>query len=57
MALEDVFEAGSGWGWGVGLLAGAAIVLGTQGRPLLKRAMVGYLALSDRIRELGAETA
>ena len=57
--MEDPFEGGGegiGWGWGLGLLAGAAIVLGTQGRPLIKRAMVGSLALSERIRELGAET-
>ncbi len=60
--MEDLIEAGSGWeharvaGWGLGLLAGAAVVLSTQGRPLVKGVIVGYLALSERLRELGAET-
>lgn len=56
MPLSDLIEGNSGWGLGVGLLAGAAIVLGKQGRPIVKGALVGYFTLSDRLRELAAET-
>jgi hypothetical protein len=56
MALADLFEGTTGWGLGVGLLAGAAIVLSKQGRPLAKGALVGYFTLSDRVRSLAAET-
>jgi hypothetical protein len=57
MPLSDLLEGNGGWGLGVGLLAGAAIVLGKQGRPLAKGALVGYFTLSDRLRSLAAETS
>lgn len=56
MALSDLLEGGGGWGIGLGLVAGAAIVLGRQGRPLVKGAIVGYLSAQERLRELAAET-
>ena len=56
MALGDLLEGGGGWGIGLGLVAGAAIVLGRQGRPLVKGAIVGYLSAQERLRELAAET-
>jgi hypothetical protein len=56
MAVEDLFEGGGGWGVGtVALLAGAAVLLSTRGRPLLKGAIVGYFAATERVRELAAE--
>ena len=57
MALGDLLEGGGGWGIGLGLVAGAAIVLGRQGRPLVKGAIVGVLSARDRAREFAAETA
>ena len=56
MPLGDLLEGGGVWGIGLGLAAGAAIVLGRQGRPLVKGAIVGYLAAQDRVREFAAET-
>src|SRR5687767_5173576 len=56
MALGDLLEGTGGWGIGVGLVAGAAIILGKQGRPLLKGALVGYFTLTDRVQSLVAET-
>jgi hypothetical protein len=57
MALGDLLEGGGGWGLGVGLAAGAAIVLARSGRPLLKGALVGYFTLTDRVKTLAAETS
>ncbi len=57
MPLGDLLEGGGGWGIGIGLVAGAAIILGRTGRPLMKGAIVGYLSAQDRVRELAAETA
>jgi hypothetical protein len=56
MALGDLLEGGGGWGIGIGLVAGAALILGRQGRPLVKGAIVGYLSVQDRVKELAAET-
>jgi hypothetical protein len=56
MPLSDLLEGTGGWGLGVGLLAGAAILASKQGRPLVKGALVGYFTLSDRLRSLAAET-
>lgn len=56
MPLGDLLEGGGGWGIGLGLVAGAAIVLGRQGRPLVKGAIVGYLSAQERVREFAAET-
>ena len=57
MALADMLEGGGGWGLGVGLAAGAAVVLARSGRPLLTGALVGYFTLSDRVKTLAAETS
>jgi hypothetical protein len=57
MPLSDLLEGNGGWGIGVGLLAGAAIVLSKQGRPLAKSALVGYFTLTDRARVLAAEAS
>jgi hypothetical protein len=56
MPLSDLLEGNGGWGLGVGLLAGAAILLSKQGRPIAKGALVGYFTVSDRLRALAAET-
>jgi hypothetical protein len=56
MPLSDLLEGGGGLGIGLGLVAGAAIILGRQGRPLVKGAIVGYLSAQDRVREFAAET-
>jgi hypothetical protein len=56
MPLSDLLEGNGAWGLGVGLLAGAAIVFGKQGRPIAKGALVGYFTLADRVRSLAAET-
>lgn len=56
MPLSDLLEGNGGWGLGVGLLAGAAILLSKQGRPIAKGALVGYFTLSDRLKTLAAET-
>jgi len=56
MPLSDLLEGTGGWGLSVGLLAGAAIVMGKQGRPLVKGALVGAFTLADRLRSLAAET-
>ena len=56
MAVEELSEGGGGWGVGATpQLAGAAVLLGTRGRPLLKGAIVGYFAATERVRELAAE--
>src|SRR6185295_12302788 len=52
MPLSDLFEGTGGWGLGVGLLAGAAILASKQGRPLVKGAIVGYFTVADRLRSL-----
>ena len=57
MPLSDLLEGNGGWGLGVGLLAGAAILLSKQGRPIAKGALVGYFTLSDRLKALAAETS
>ena len=56
MPLGDLLEGGGGWGIGLGLLAGAAIVLGRRGRPLAKGAIVGYFSAQERVRQVAAET-
>jgi Protein of unknown function (DUF5132) len=57
MPLSDLLEGNGGWGLGVGLLAGAAILLSKQGRPMAKGALVGYFTLTDRLKALAAETS
>lgn len=57
--MEEVSERGWGWPLGIGL-AVAAVSAGPQlvksGRPLMKKAIKGYLALQARSREMFAET-
>jgi hypothetical protein len=58
MGIDDVVDGvvgGSAWGLGVAMIAGAALLVGKGGRPLAKRAIKGYLILSERARELTAE--
>ncbi|MGE3909745.1 MAG: DUF5132 domain-containing protein [Chloroflexota bacterium] len=55
MPLSDLLEGNGGWGIGAGLVAGAAILLSKQGRPLAKSALVGYFTLSERLKTLAAE--
>jgi Protein of unknown function (DUF5132) len=58
MGLDDLLigvARGAGWSLGVATVAGVAVLAGKGARPLAKRAMVGYLLLADRVRELTAE--
>jgi hypothetical protein len=56
MPLSDLLEGNGGWGLGVGLLAGAAIILSKNSRPLAKGVLVSYFTVTDRLRSLAAET-
>jgi|GEM_PF-1340017 len=58
--LEEVSEKGIGWPLGVGLVvlavsAGPKLV--KAGRPLIKRAIKGYLAVQEKSKEMFAETS
>lgn len=57
MALADLLEGGGGWGLGIGLAAGAALLVGKGGRPLLKGALVGYFTATERLKTLVAEAS
>jgi hypothetical protein len=46
----------TGWGLSAVALAGGALLYTKGGRPALKGALVSYLALSDRVREIAAES-
>ncbi|MBM2810280.1 MAG: hypothetical protein HW416_1039 [Chloroflexi bacterium] len=56
MGIRSLVRAAA-WGIGVAGLAGAGLVYTRGGRPALKGAMVSYLALSDRMREIAGDTA
>src|SRR5437764_12203397 len=53
---DDLIEAASG-GWGVAsaVIVGAGLLAARGGRPLLKRAIQGYLTASDTVRGWTAE--
>ena len=53
----DGVLGGSGWGFGLAVVAGAALLVGKGGRPLAKQAIKGALILTERARELTAEAA
>ncbi len=57
---EELSERGWAWPLGIGLVV-AAVSAGPQivksGRPLVKRAIKGYLAIQERSREMFAETS
>jgi Sec-independent protein translocase protein TatA len=57
LGLDDVIEAVVGGPWGLGLAAVGAVVLvgGPRAKPLAKQAIKGYLAATQRVRELAAE--
>jgi hypothetical protein len=58
MGVDDVVDGvvgGTTWGLGVAMVAGAVLLVGKGGRPLAKRAIKGYLILTDAARELTAE--
>lgn len=56
---EEIADRGWGWPLGIGLVV-AAVSAGPQivksGRPLVKRAIKGYLLVQERAREMFAET-
>ena len=54
MGIGSLFGA-AGWGLSAAALAGGALLYTRGGRPALKGALVSYLALSDRVREVTAE--
>ena len=41
--------------WGIGLVAVGAVVLAPRAKPLVKQAIKGYLATTERAREMMAE--
>jgi hypothetical protein len=45
-----------GWGLGAALLAGGGLIYSKEGRPLLRGALVTFLAVSERLTELAGET-
>ncbi len=54
----DIFGGTAGRILGLGLALGAGVALGRGGgRPLVKSAVKGYIAATDRIREVTAEAA
>jgi hypothetical protein len=57
--MDEVGERGLGWPLGLGLVV-AAVSMGPQiakgSRPLIKRAIKGYLAMQSRTKEMMAET-
>jgi hypothetical protein len=56
--IDDLVEGAVGGAlWGAALVAGGATaaIAGPRTKPLLKRAMVGYLALTERTRTAIAE--
>ncbi|HLI25768.1 MAG TPA: hypothetical protein VKZ60_01770 [Chloroflexota bacterium] len=53
---ESVF-GGTPLGVGIAAVAVGAVVLGPRAKPLLKKAIIGYLAASERVRELVAEAS
>ena len=58
--LQGILESAAGgaaWGAGFAVAAGAAIVGGGRAKPLAKRAIKGYFAVTQRAREWAAETA
>lgn len=60
MGLDEVFDSlvgGTTWGLGVAAVAGAVLLVGKGGRPLAKRAIKGYLVLSERAREPRVEAS
>lgn len=48
---EDLIELpGGGWGLAGAVVVGAGLLAARGGRPLLKRAIRGYLTVSDSVR-------
>ncbi len=54
--LIDGMLEGTGWATGVAVVLGVAAVGARRGRPLVKEVMKGYVLVSDRVKELVAET-
>jgi len=53
--LDGVLE-GTGWAAGVAIVLGVAAVGSRRDGPIVKEVMKGYIAVTDRVRELMAET-
>ena len=53
---ESLF-GGTPLGVGIAAVAVAAVLVGPRAKPLLKKAMIGYFAASERVRELVAEAS
>jgi hypothetical protein len=45
---------GGGWGLGAAIVVGAGLLVGRGGRPMAKKAIQGYLSLSDAARSWSA---
>ena len=45
-----------GWSVGAALLTGGALIYSKEGRPLLRGALVTFLAVSERLTQLAGET-
>ncbi len=58
LGLDDLVEGvlgGTSWGVGVAAVAVVAMVGGPRAKPLAKQAIKGYLAATERVREMAAE--
>jgi hypothetical protein len=58
LGVDDLVEAvvgGTSWGAGLVAIAAVAVVGGPRAKPLAKQAIKGYLAATERVRELAAE--
>ncbi|MBX5492577.1 MAG: DUF5132 domain-containing protein [Chloroflexi bacterium] len=48
---------GTPLGIGIAAVAVGAVLIGPRAKPLLKKAIIGYLTASERVRELVAEAS
>jgi hypothetical protein len=58
LGIDDLVEGvlgGTSWGVGIAAFAVVAMVGGPRAKPLAKQAIKGYLAATERVREMAAE--
>ncbi|HEY7066718.1 MAG TPA: DUF5132 domain-containing protein [Chloroflexota bacterium] len=58
IGLDDIVEGvlgGTSWGVGAIAIAAVAVVGAPRAKPLAKQAIKGYLAATERVREMAAE--
>ena len=58
LGIDDLVEGvlgGTSWGVGIAAFAVVAMIGGPRAKPLAKQAIKGYLAATERVREMAAE--